>query len=247
MITVKRIGPWLVSAAVHGALLAASIVTLTGVAKSAPARAPRMSEDASYSITLRPGGGVSIDSVARTEDLDFAAPASDATGFDEAPRDAFDDGNLLKPLEREFGRGRPSSSNAGVPVGSTSRSAGRTRLGSSGSGGGNPIAVGGARSGAGAGVGEGTDGGVEAVPLDTPSPAYPEEARREHLEGTVIVEIRIDRSGRVETARVTQGSGKSILDDAAVAAVRKWSYRPATLNGEAIASLRRVRLVFRLE
>jgi protein TonB len=63
----------------------------------------------------------------------------------------------------------------------------------------------------------------------------------------VIAEIRIDRGGNVESARATSGSGSKVLDEAALAAVRTWKYRPATLNGHPTPSVRRVRFVFRLE
>jgi protein TonB len=96
-------------------------------------------------------------------------------------------------------------------------------------------------------VGEGTDAGVEAVALETPSPVYTEEARRGQLQGTVIAEIRIDRSGNVESARATSGSGSPLLDEAALSAVRTWKYRPATLNGLPTPSVRKVRFIFKLE
>ena len=51
----------------------------------------------------------------------------------------------------------------------------------------------------------------------------------------------------VESARAAEGSGSTILDDAALAAVRSWRYRPATLGGKPTPSVRRVRFVFRLE
>jgi protein TonB len=99
----------------------------------------------------------------------------------------------------------------------------------------------------GKGVGAGRDEGVEAIPVETPSPTYPDSARRANLQGIVIAEIQIDTAGRVESAKAAEGSGSRVLDDAAIAAVKSWRYRPATLNGKPVPSVRRVRFVFRLE
>ena len=45
---------------------------------------------------------------------------------------------------------------------------------------------------------------------------YPQEAIARGLEGEVLVLIIIDESGRVTAARVEEGSGHTILDDAAL-------------------------------
>jgi len=64
-------------------------------------------------------------------------------------------------------------------------------------------------------------------------PLYPEAARRLHISGRVILQAIIDTSGRVEELRVT-GSAGALLDSAAIAAIEKWIYRPATLHGRAV-------------
>jgi protein TonB len=60
-------------------------------------------------------------------------------------------------------------------------------------------------------------------------PLYPELARRAGVAGVVVLECVIDREGAVRRVRVV--SGHPLLDTAAVAAVREWSYRPTLLNG----------------
>ena len=64
-------------------------------------------------------------------------------------------------------------------------------------------------------------------------PVYPETARKLHLEGIVVLQAVIDRSGSVVDLRVVKSAGE-LLDAAAIAAVEKWIYRPATLNGRAV-------------
>jgi TonB family protein len=64
-------------------------------------------------------------------------------------------------------------------------------------------------------------------------PVYPEAARKSHLSGTVVLQAVINTAGRVEDLRVTTSAGE-LFDAAAVSAVEKWIYRPATLNARAV-------------
>lgn len=50
---------------------------------------------------------------------------------------------------------------------------------------------------------------------------YPEEAWDKGVEGTAIIFLRINRAGKVLTAEVAQSSGSKLLDDAALATIRK--------------------------
>jgi TonB family protein len=89
------------------------------------------------------------------------------------------------------------------------------------------------------GVAGGVLGGVEGKEVaqnitpprlvKTVEPVYPDEARRARIEGTVVVEARVDVNGKVIDAKVL----KSIpgLDQAAVDAVKQWVYEPMIING----------------
>jgi protein TonB len=68
-------------------------------------------------------------------------------------------------------------------------------------------------------------------------PDYPRAAILTRSEGVVILDAIITASGGVEEVQVLK-SANVLLDDAAMRAVRQWTYRPATLNGRAV----RVRL-----
>jgi periplasmic protein TonB len=50
---------------------------------------------------------------------------------------------------------------------------------------------------------------------------YPEAARPQATSGTAAVAFSVDRGGRITSARLVRSSGSSILDDAAVATVRR--------------------------
>jgi protein TonB len=62
-------------------------------------------------------------------------------------------------------------------------------------------------------------------------PLYPPLAVSAHIEGTVILEASVDRSGAVTDVKVLRSSGTSLLDREAQAAVRQWRYHPLRLNG----------------
>ncbi len=61
-------------------------------------------------------------------------------------------------------------------------------------------------------------------------PEYPEIAARAQIEGTVILEARVDETGAVKDARVLRSQG--LLDAAAVRAVEQWRYEPLMYNGK---------------
>jgi TonB family protein len=63
-------------------------------------------------------------------------------------------------------------------------------------------------------------------------PIYPPVARQAGIEGTVSMRILINENGKV--TRVEPLSGESILQQAAMRAVRQWQYRPYILNGRAV-------------
>lgn len=77
-----------------------------------------------------------------------------------------------------------------------------------------------------------------------PPPRYPSRARRLGLHGRCILTIAVSDRGAVEWVRLIKGSGHSILDRAAIDAVRKWSLTPATHGGKPIASERDVSVLF---
>jgi TonB family protein len=63
--------------------------------------------------------------------------------------------------------------------------------------------------------------------------SYPAEARRQRIQGVVIIEAVIDRDGRVDSPRVLR-SVDPLLDAAALEAVRFWRYQPATRDGKPV-------------
>ena len=84
--------------------------------------------------------------------------------------------------------------------------------------------------------------------LSAPAPAYPGEALRQGLSGTVELEILVGIDGRPLDARVVRSSGHRVLDQAARRAVlRYWTFHPAMRGGQAVQALGRVPIEFKLE
>lgn len=63
---------------------------------------------------------------------------------------------------------------------------------------------------------------------------YPETARRQGIEGRVVIEFVVDGDGQVHDAEVVR-SVHPALDSAAVAAVRRTTFEPGTHQGEEVA------------
>lgn len=57
------------------------------------------------------------------------------------------------------------------------------------------------------------------------NPSYPEEARRNRVEGLVILEARSNEKGEVDGVRILKSSAP-VLNEAAMDAVRQWKYEP---------------------
>jgi len=74
-------------------------------------------------------------------------------------------------------------------------------------------------------------GGVSAGMLLTPiRPVYPAIARAAGIQGTVVVEAVISRTGAIESLHVL--SGPAMLRQAAIDAIQAARYQPYRLNGE---------------
>ena len=84
------------------------------------------------------------------------------------------------------------------------------------------------------------------VKVSAPSPQYTEIARKARIQGVVIVEAIIDKEGNVTNVKVLKGLPMG-LDTAAADAVRKWQFKPATLNGKPVAVIYNLTVNFRLQ
>ncbi len=76
---------------------------------------------------------------------------------------------------------------------------------------------------------------VQTVGCRVPAPDYPRQARRQKIEGNVLVRLQIDSQGQVQTASIARSSGNQDLDEAARKAVMGASCTPYMESGRAIA------------
>jgi protein TonB len=75
-------------------------------------------------------------------------------------------------------------------------------------------------------------------------PQYPAIARAARIQGTVILQAIISKSGSIENLRVI--GGPHMLQQAAMDAVRSWRYKPYLLNGEPVEVETTINVVFNL-
>ncbi|MFQ5349433.1 MAG: energy transducer TonB [Thermoanaerobaculia bacterium] len=83
------------------------------------------------------------------------------------------------------------------------------------------------------------------VRIHSPPPRYTEIARAARIQGTVILEAVIDANGRVDRIKLIKGLPMG-LDRAAVDAVDRWRFEPATYKGKPVAVIYRLEIHFRL-
>jgi TonB family protein len=73
---------------------------------------------------------------------------------------------------------------------------------------------------------------MEAKLVASRVPAYPDSAKIQGVEGSVVMQAIISRDGTVKRVHVIQGDSR--LRNAATEAVYKWRYRSYLLNGEPV-------------
>lgn len=111
--------------------------------------------------------------------------------------------------------------------------------------------------GAGSGIGPGTGGGTGGGPyrpgsgitapdlLKEVRPAFTEDARRQGIEGDVVLEIVVRSDGRVGDVKVLHGLGGG-LNRNAVDAVKQWLFAPARRHGIPVDVMVEVAVAFKL-
>jgi TonB family protein len=88
-------------------------------------------------------------------------------------------------------------------------------------------------------------GAKPPIPIHTVVAEMSDEARRERIEGVVLISTTVNEQGMPTEIRVERPAGHG-LDENAVAAVSQYRFRPATLDGKPIAVRIRIEVSFRL-
>ncbi|HZD48686.1 MAG TPA: energy transducer TonB [Silvibacterium sp.] len=92
------------------------------------------------------------------------------------------------------------------------------------------------------GVGEGTQDATPAFPVYSPSP-HIERSLLPKTDENVVVDVNVSPLGEVLDEKLIHGLGTSV-DQTILDAVRSWKFHPATVDGNAVASV--AELVFPL-
>lgn len=90
--------------------------------------------------------------------------------------------------------------------------------------------------------------GVRAEPgyRKNPQPRSPLAARRQRQEGLVVLTVNVTAQGRAGLVEIRQSSGFTVLDNAALQAVRLWEFEPARIDSLAVTSVVEVPVHFKL-
>jgi len=93
---------------------------------------------------------------------------------------------------------------------------------------------------------EKNDGNVVQPQLLTKvMPVYPPEAKAAGIDGMVILEVMLDKTGHPESVKAVEGPKE--LMQSAVDAVEQWTWSPATHNGEPVSVKSRVQINYTLD
>jgi TonB family protein len=85
---------------------------------------------------------------------------------------------------------------------------------------------------------------IAGLLLQKTDPVYPPVAKAARIQGTVVLQATISKSGSVEDLHVV--TGQALLQEAALSAVRTWRYRPYLVNGEPVKVQTTINVIFTL-
>jgi protein TonB len=85
---------------------------------------------------------------------------------------------------------------------------------------------------------------AEDALLHRVEPVYPEEARQQGIQGSVVLDLHIGKDGAVQ--RVDLISGPALLAEASTAAVKQWQFKPHSVGGNQVEMQTRTTLSFTL-
>jgi TonB family protein len=85
---------------------------------------------------------------------------------------------------------------------------------------------------------------AETLIKERVEPNYPERARRQNIEGPVVLDALVNEDGTVQRLKVVNGN--SDLAAAAIEAVRRWRFKPYAVKGKAVQFATRITVNFDL-
>ncbi len=92
-----------------------------------------------------------------------------------------------------------------------------------------------------------TPASANAGYLHNPAPEYPALAMRRNWQGTVLLRVHVLATGKPGEIQIQKSSGRDQLDDAALAAVKRWSFAPAKQGNSPVDGWVSVPIDFKLQ
>jgi protein TonB len=89
----------------------------------------------------------------------------------------------------------------------------------------------------------------EAIPIyrSNPSPKYPRIARMRGYQGNVLLDVLVNKNGKVNDLKIFKSSGHPLLDNAATSTVKHWLFEPGMIGDEKVDMWVRVPIRFELK
>jgi protein TonB len=84
-------------------------------------------------------------------------------------------------------------------------------------------------------------------PVRTFPPQYPYIAKRDNIEGRVMLKFVVDTDGLAKEPRVEESVPEGVFDEAALKALERYRFRPAIKNGKTVLCIVRLPISFRLK
>lgn len=84
------------------------------------------------------------------------------------------------------------------------------------------------------------------TPMVQIRPVYPSREKRMGVQGYVKVKLDVDETGHVVAIHILESKPKGAFDKAVKKALRRWKFRPKTINGKAVAQSGELKLDFKL-
>ena len=76
-------------------------------------------------------------------------------------------------------------------------------------------------------------------------PAFPADALAKKQTGKVVIQLLVGADGKVKDLKIEKPSPIATFNNAATAAARKWTFRPATTHGKPVEEWVRVPVEFK--
>lgn len=84
------------------------------------------------------------------------------------------------------------------------------------------------------------------TPIVQINPIYPAREKRMGVEGYVKVQLEVDETGHVLSVKIVESEPQGAFDRSVTRALKKWKFRPKTLNGKAVPQTGVLTLNFKL-